>query len=103
MVNTQKTELKIIPEVTEDTENPYSVSIQFYSKNGIAIKKLYKPEKSNELDVADQTTIRDVIIANGMDIFGTSFEVSENGVYWIYIQEISGEEYVQRFIIENFR
>ena len=101
--NAQKTNLKIIPEVTEETQNPYSISIQFYSENGIAIKKLYKPEKSNELDVADQTTIRDTIFANGMDIFGTSFEVSENGVYWIYIQEISGEEYTQRFIIENFR
>ena len=102
--NTQsEPNFKIIPEVTEDTTSPYDVSIQFYSENGIAIKKLYKPEKSNELDLADQNTIRDTIISNGTDIFGTSFEVSENGVYWLYIQEISGEEYTQRFIIENFR
>lgn len=103
--NASKTQsnLKIIPEVTEDTESPYDVSIQFNSENGIAIKKLYVPEKSNELDLADQSTIRDTIIADGIDIFGTSFKVSKNGVYWLYIQEISGEEYTQRFIIENFR
>ncbi len=65
------------------------------------MKKLYKPEISNELDVADDTTIKNTIIAKGTDIFGTSFEVSENGVYWIYIEEISGKEYTQRFIIEN--
>lgn len=93
--------IKIIPEVTEQTAIPYFVSIEFNSKEGISIKKLYKPEISNELDLADETIIRDTIIANGIDIFGTSFEVSENGVYWLYIQEISGTEYIQRFIIEN--
>lgn len=93
--------IKLIPELTEQTEMPYFVNIEFNSKEGISIKKLYKPEISNELDLADETIIRDTIIANGIDIFGTSFEVSENGVYWIYIQEISGTEYTQRFIIEN--
>lgn len=97
----EETKLTIIPEVTEVTESPYSVYIEFDSMDGIAIKKLYKPEVSNELDVADEITIRDTIIANGTDIFGTSFEVYENGVYWIYIQEISGKEHTQRFIIEN--
>ncbi len=95
--------LKLIPKVTEDTKSPYDVTIQFYSESGIAIKKLYKPEKSNELDTADLKTIRDTIVSNGTDIFGETFEVSENGVYWLYIQEISGEEYTQRFIIENFQ
>lgn len=71
------------------------------SYSDISMKKLYKPEISNELDVADDTTIKNTIIAKGTDIFGTSFEVSENGVYWIYIEEISGKEYTQRFIIEN--
>ncbi len=94
---------KLIPKVTEATESQYDVTIQFYSESGIAIKKLYKPEKSSELDTADSKTIRDTIISNGTDIFGESFEVSENGVYWLYIQEISGEEYTQRFIIENFQ
>ena len=102
-INQSDSKLNLIPKVTEATKSPYDVTIQFYSDSGIAIKKLYKPEKSNELDTADSKTIRDTIISNGTDIFGESFEVSENGVYWLYIQEISGEEYTQRFIIENFQ
>lgn len=93
--------IKLIPEITEQTEMPYFVNIEFNSKEGISIKKLYKPEISNELDLADEAIIKDTIIANGIDIFGTSFEVTENGVYWLYIQEISGIEHTQRFIIEN--
>lgn len=100
-IDVEEIGIKLIPEITEQTETPYSVSIEFNSKEGISIKKLYKPEVSNELDLADETTIRDTIIVNGIDIFGTSFEVSENGVYWLYIQEISGTEHTQRFIIEN--
>ncbi len=100
-IDTKEFKLIIIPEVTEQTQSPYLMHIQFESEEGISMKKLYKPEISNELDVADNATIRSTIIANGTDIFGTSFEVSENGVYWIYIQEISGKEYTQRFIVEN--
>lgn len=99
--DTKEVKLSIIPEVTEQTQSPYYMNIQFDSQESISMKKLYKPEISNELDVADDTTIKNTIIANGTDIFGTSFEVSENGVYWIYIEEISGKEYTQRFIIEN--
>lgn len=100
-IDTKEVKLSITPEVTEQTQSPYYMHIQFESQEGISMKKLYKPEISNELDVADDTTIKNTIIANGIDIFGTSFEVSENGVYWIYIQDISGKEYTQRFIVEN--
>lgn len=100
-IDTKEVKLSIIPEVAEQTQNPYLMHIQFESEEGISMKKLYKPEISNELDVADNATIKSTIIENGIDIFGTSFEVSENGVYWIYIQEISGKEYTQRFIVEN--
>lgn len=99
--DTKEVKLSIISEVAGQTQNPYLMHIQFESEDGISMKKLYKPEISNELDVADNATIKSTIIANGTDIFGTSFEVSENGVYWIYIQEISGKEYTQRFIVEN--
>lgn len=98
---TEEIGIKLIPEITEQTEESYFVNIEFNSKEGIAIKKIYKPEISNELDLADENTIRDTIIVNGIDIFGNSFEVSENGVYWLYIQEISGTQRIQRFIIEN--
>jgi len=89
-IDTKEVKLSIIPEVAEQTQNPYLMHIQFESEDGISMKKLYKPGISNELDVADNATIKSTIIANGIDIFGTSFEVYENGVYWIYIQEISG-------------
>lgn len=100
-IDVEEIEIKLIPEITDQTEMPYFINIEFNSKESISIKKLYKPDVSNELDLADENTIRDTIIANGIDIFGTSFEVNENGVYWLYIQEISGTEYTQRFIIEN--
>lgn len=98
----QKAEEKQSSEVIAgNKQTSYFVNIEFNSTEGIAIKKIYKPEISNELDLADENTIRDTIIVNGIDIFGNSFEVSENGVYWLYIQEISGTQRIQRFIIEN--